>query len=175
MEPESDSPFAVIAKYQQSAPVNVDAIARELGIKVYREVLAPDVYGMLVHDPAKGGPSGYAIYINSETAINRQRFTLAHEIAHFILHRDLLANRHVDKAMYRSDLSDKIERQANQLAADILLPLDLMKTAYQTERNPHALARLFHVASDAIEIRLRTVRTQEAAAAQAAARVKARQ
>jgi Zn-dependent peptidase ImmA (M78 family) len=31
---------------------------------------------------------------------NRQRFTLAHEIAHYVLHRDLVENGIVDDTMY---------------------------------------------------------------------------
>ncbi|KKK54288.1 hypothetical protein LCGC14_3086240, partial [marine sediment metagenome] len=56
---------------------------------------------------------------------------LAHEIAHFLLHRDRLRNGIVDDVLYRSSLSNALEAEANRLAADIIMPWHLMKEAEQ--------------------------------------------
>ncbi len=60
MTPDFDNPFAIIGRHQKVAPVDADAIARDLGLKVHREVLEEDIYGKLLHDQARGGWSGYA-------------------------------------------------------------------------------------------------------------------
>jgi Zn-dependent peptidase ImmA (M78 family) len=75
-----------------------------------------DVAGKIVRVDA-GSPSGYSIYINSSDPPRRQRFTLAHEIDHFVRHRDLLGDGLIDDGMYRSKLGAEYERRANRLAA----------------------------------------------------------
>ncbi|MCV5491602.1 ImmA/IrrE family metallo-endopeptidase, partial [Escherichia coli] len=53
----------------------------------------------------------------------RRRYTLAHEIAHFLLHRHLLRDGITDDVLYRSSQSSQIEAEANRLAADIIMPM----------------------------------------------------
>ena len=57
----------------------------------------------------------------------RKRFTIAHEIAHFILHSDQLVRGDIEETLYRGGLSDRLETEANKLAADILMPLSLIE------------------------------------------------
>src|SRR5690349_11844327 len=102
-----ESPFSILAKHQ-SVPVNVDGIARDLGLPVIRRDLGSMIAGQLMRKPG-AGRSGFVIYINSSEHVNRQRFTLAHEIAHFILHRDLIETGVTDDTMYRSELTDFYE------------------------------------------------------------------
>src|SRR5690349_3761269 len=75
----------IIAKHQTAAPVNVAAIARDFGINVYAADLGPAISGILKKDP-EGGSSGFSIYVNKTHNMNRQRFTVAHELGHFVLH-----------------------------------------------------------------------------------------
>ena len=65
---------------------------------------------------------GYEIQINKHEIKERQRFTFAHEISHYLLHRDLIGEGISDTILYRSALSDSKEAEANRLAADILMP-----------------------------------------------------
>jgi predicted transcriptional regulator len=149
-----ESPLAIVAKYQKAPPVMLGPIARELGIKVVRLPLGKLIAGQIIRGPKRGGPSGFLININSDDSINRQKFTLAHEIAHFILHRDLIEDGIIDDTMYRSDLGNHYETQANQLAADILMPIRLVKKARETIYDPRELAKLFDVSEQAMKIRL---------------------
>ncbi|HCM3005245.1 TPA: ImmA/IrrE family metallo-endopeptidase, partial [Klebsiella pneumoniae] len=93
----------------------------------------------------------------------RQRFTLAHEIAHFLLHRDRIGDGITDDILYRSKLSDFMEVQANRLAADILMPghllekklLELTQTVeLRDEQKIERLAEVAGVSTTAIKIRL---------------------
>jgi hypothetical protein len=155
-----ESPMAVVVRHQKAPPVRPSAIAADLGIVILRISLGPHIAGQLRRDPIKGGTSGFIIFVNMDDHINRQRFTAAHEIAHFILHRDLIEDGVIDDTMYRSDLPGPYETQANQLAADILMPIRLIKKCRQT--NPDLdyiqLAKMFGVSQEAMKIRLQTIR-----------------
>jgi Zn-dependent peptidase ImmA (M78 family) len=157
---ENESPLAIVAKYQNPPPTNLILISRELGIRVFETVLEPGVAGKLMRDRTRGGPSGFAIYLNSVDHPNRKRFTYAHEIAHFILHRDLIGDGVIDNALYRSNLPGPVEVQANQLAADILLPVALVKK-YRDD-NPTldhmGLAKIFAVSAEVMKIRLQHIK-----------------
>jgi Zn-dependent peptidase ImmA (M78 family) len=104
------------------------AIARDLGVNVWEmHNLAPGTAGKIFYDRLNGGPSGYSIGVNATESLQRKRFTVAHEIAHFILHRNRIGDELQDDAMYRSGLSTWEEVQANKLAADILMPVKLIR------------------------------------------------
>ena len=126
MQPEQ-SPFAVFARYGEDAPVDLDAIARDLAIPVSYLNLGSDVAGQIMRDSRKSPKSGFVIWVNVTQHPNRQRFTLAHELAHFTLHRDLIESGLVDDTMYRSTIGGHFETQANRLAAEILMPTRLIK------------------------------------------------
>jgi hypothetical protein len=160
MSSASESPLAVVAKHQTAAPVNLALIASELGLRVVHVPLDPSIAGEIERNPTDGGPSGFIIRVNSNDKKNRQRFTLAHEIAHFILHRDLIESKLVDNTEYRSALDKRYETQANQLAADILMPIRLVRENMAQASDPKELARLFGVPKKAMEIRLKGVATR---------------
>lgn len=146
----------VIAGFQKSAPVQVIPIASELGLKVYTvDNWNDEISGMIVRDPDRGGESGFAIYINGKHAAVRRRFTIAHEIAHFVLHRSLIGDGIQDDALYRSKLSSAIEAEANRYAADILMPWPLLNQEIAKGNNSvETLARAFNVSKSSMSIRL---------------------
>jgi hypothetical protein len=155
-----ESPMAVVAKHQKAPPVMLGPIAKELGIPVKIIPLGKSIAGQIMRDPLNGGRAGFSIWINSDESKHRQKFTLAHELAHYILHRDLIDSGVVDDTMYRSDLNSTFETQANQLAADILMPIRLIKK--YREQHPASdfkeLAKLFDVSEQAMKIRLSGMR-----------------
>src|SRR5690348_3700946 len=72
----------LIAKYGVTRPpVPVDEIARMLGAEVRYSPGNDNVSGALVRSP-----QGIVIGVNSAQHFHRQRFTIAHELAHFLLH-----------------------------------------------------------------------------------------
>lgn len=146
----------VIDRHLHSAPINLEAMARDLGINVYFEPMAENVSGRITRNAVTGGPSGYSIHINAGHHANRQRFTLAHELAHFAMHRDLMGNSVTDTTLYRSsELSDQLERQANVYAAMLILPAPLVRLKHaEFSGDLHRLAQHFRVSHRAMEIRL---------------------
>ena len=145
---------AVIRKFTRKAPVDIVGLSRALGVEVRQGNLG-DNSGMIFRDLARGGFSGYSILVNSTDSRVRKRFTLAHELSHFLRHRNRIINRLVDDRMYRSSLGDTREAEANQLAADLLMPRRLIGQFRQSGlTNVKELASRFEVSVEAMEIRL---------------------
>jgi predicted transcriptional regulator len=147
---------AQIQAFQQTPPIDVSALAQTFGINVWEDKnLGPLISGKLFLDPVNGGPSGYSIVVNSNEPFVRRRFTVAHEIAHFLLHRNLLREGLEDDTFYRSKLGSVLETQANSLAADILMPYTLINAAVaQGIKTISGLATLFQVSQDAMKVRM---------------------
>lgn len=148
---------AIIARHTRSAPVKIVALAHDLGLKAYTsKSLGADVSGLIKRDAKKGGSSGYAIFVNDTQAKVRQRFTMAHEIAHFILHRSYIGDGIVEDALLRAEgFTNSLERQANAMAADILMPRGLISDAQDRGIvEIPALASYFNVSRDAMSFRL---------------------
>jgi Zn-dependent peptidase ImmA (M78 family) len=111
----------------RSAPVPVDAIARAVGLDVRYAPTTDDVSGALI----RNGKSA-VIAVNSAQHENRQRFTIAHEIGHFILHKQTM--RHFDEDFridYRnavsSEATQRSEIEANGFAASLLMPQNFLR------------------------------------------------
>ena len=101
------------------------------------------------------------IYINSNESIQRNAFSLAHEIAHVVLHNE--ENHTFKPIRFRSDSfsdADKvIEQEANEFAAHILMltPLledDLKNINQLSESDIQNLADKYAVSKTAMSIRL---------------------
>lgn len=149
----------IVRKHQEQTPVETVALANELGLNVYKvKDWNDDLSGKIQRDDELGGESGYAIFVNDKHSVQRRRFTIAHEIAHYILHTPLIGDGIFDDALYRSNQSHFIETEANQMAADILMPLSLIKAKYEEGAKTYAeLARIFNVSPAAMKIRAKSL------------------
>lgn len=144
-----------IEELQLEVPVSVKKIADELGLKVLAATLPAGVSGEI--RPEDGA---FAVRVNRHDSKVRQRFTVAHEIAHYLLHRKYIGSGISDDALYRSSLSDAREAQANRLAADILMPEKQVRCIYSVEMHRsgqdlvYSMAKRFQVSEAAMRIRL---------------------
>lgn len=145
----------IVRNRQESFPIETVPLARDLGITVYKVDGWPDdLSGMIKKDDTDHN-SGYAIYVNKNHPVTRRRFTIAHEIAHYLLHKDMIGDGIVDDGLYRSGLPSTIETQANNLAAEILMPWHLIDQAMREGYNTvPLLADIFNVSKSAMSIRL---------------------
>ena len=145
-----------VRQYQAGPPVETIPIAHALGLEVYRVDNWPNnVSGMIERDADEGGESGFAIYVNSGHPLVRRRFTIAHEIAHFMLHKEQIGDGVRDDALYRSGLSNRMEAEANRFAADILMPWHLLTQEIGRDHDTiPKLADIFHVSNSAMSIRI---------------------
>ena len=146
----------IIERHQRQWPVSVVPIANDLGLRVYRRTDWPDnISGRIFRSSDVGGSSGYAIEVNARHPPNRRRFTIAHEIAHFVLHSDVIGDSLYDDGLYRSGLSNRYEVQANRFAQRILMPDHLIQDALRLfGSDPRRLAKEFEVSEEAMRIRL---------------------
>jgi hypothetical protein len=143
----------LIREHQSRPPVDVGNLARALGLNVWESSVLPNsISGKLFRDAVNGGPAGYSVIVRAQDPFVRKRFTIAHEIAHFLLHRDLFKQELIDDALYRSGLTIKEEVEANRVAADILMPWHLLSSVstYPFDQ----LATMFQVSEQAMRIRL---------------------
>jgi Zn-dependent peptidase ImmA (M78 family) len=104
-------------------PVDVERLATNLGLEVRKQPAEDDLSGVLMR---KTGTTA-VVGVNRNHHRNRQRFTIAHEIAHFLLHPG--DGLHVDKGYEvkrrdgkSSEGVDDEEKEANLFAAELLLP-----------------------------------------------------
>jgi Zn-dependent peptidase ImmA (M78 family) len=147
-----------IRAHQIEAPVKISTIARAMNVDCKASTLAPGISGEIRPDVL--APSGFVIKINRHDPPRRQRFTAAHEVAHFLLHRDQIGSGIEDDVLYRSSLSDSREAEANRLAADLLMPDDLVQEWLETAKILEVddkvayLADRLEVSEAAIKIRL---------------------
>ena len=148
-----------IAKgYWDKVPVDVFALAGELDLGPKFEVLDDNISG-LIRRKADGD---WQIVINHFHATVRQRFTCAHEIGHFIFHRDLLKDGVSDTLAYRADgvelpnpsIGPQQERQANNFAANLLVPNAWLKAAQTAGFSTKELATHFNVSETVMKIKL---------------------
>lgn len=139
----------------QELPIEVTPLANELGIRVYRAPWPNEISGKIQKDVTRGGESGFAIFVNKDHPSVRRRFTIAHEIAHYVLHERQIGDGVFDDAMYRSGLPHSEEVQANALAADILMPRSRVREMQSIHGDDvNTLAALFWVSETAMSIRL---------------------
>ncbi len=161
----------------RKAPVDVEKVAKKYA-HVIRDDLGGDVSGMLVplREPIRG--KRWAIVVHQDHSHVRQRFTIAHELGHLLLH-DYNAP-HADRGYslrlrktvrYRNAESSKgsviEEIEANQFAADLLMPdrvilRELMRSRFeyapqQDEGDAKVLRELasrFEVSQQALAIKI---------------------
>ncbi|WP_316568858.1 ImmA/IrrE family metallo-endopeptidase [Neobacillus sp. YIM B06451] len=145
-------------------PVPLDKIAEGLNLYIQEEKLEGDLSGILLRNNNKN-----IIGVNSNHNDNRRRFTIAHEIGHFLLHEGNQV--HIDrtfKVNFRdknSSLANSVEEiEANAFAAALLMPEKKLKQFYNKKLKEgidfehsdelEQIAKTFKVSKQALMIRL---------------------
>ena len=94
------------------------------------------------------------IYLPQNSSPARDRFTIAHELGHFFLHK----NPGAPRVSFTRRGSDKFEWQANWFAAELLMPRDVfLETAAKYCNDEDALSRIFGVSKSAASVRLKSL------------------
>lgn len=141
-------------------PIDVRYLASKLKINILFEDLDDDISAFLLLK----NNSAY-IAINKSHHPNRQRFSLAHEIAHFVLHASPQKSLFVDRLVYYRNVASKSgevreEIEANTFAAELLMPELLLREELKNygeeldENDIFKLANTFGVSSEAMGYRL---------------------
>lgn len=142
--------------------------ARELGRMIYDSGITT-YYNREIMDYALMRVEGGTMLIEAalledEKSYGRLRFTLAHELAHYIIHKQIFSGTGVAAALYNNDTDeDATEWQANYLAKAILMPNGQIKRCFYALRPVYKtksayvckMAEIFEVSKQAMEIRLK--------------------
>ena len=129
-----------------SLPVDVQKIAEAAGLRVEYFPFPDEVSGLLKKEMR-------VIGINSNQSGRRQRFTLAHEIGHYVLgHGIINTNDLVDDT--NTDTSSITEHEANYFASVLLMPETTVKKEAKMNFNIQKLAETFNVSEQAMTIRV---------------------
>ncbi len=141
--------------------INPEEIANQLGVVIAREKLDGNTSAMLYRKSGEAPVIG----LNSTQSRKRQRFSIAHELGHLVLHpgRPLIVD-HV-RVNFRDDRASagsfREEIEANAFAAELLMPKHMLERALMKFRldTPEdeivkALANTFEVSREAIGYRL---------------------
>ncbi|WP_413673296.1 ImmA/IrrE family metallo-endopeptidase [Massilia cellulosiltytica] len=165
--------LALLEQCSQTQPaIDVESISRQTGVNLHREQLDDQVSGMLVVKA-----KAKHIIINKLHHPNRQRFTIAHELGHLMLHHKAGDKVFLDTSMsvYKragvpgastysrpdSTTTPEQEREANLFAASLLMPRDVLLNYIEEqdidlddEFDISRLASVFEVSEQAMYIRL---------------------
>lgn len=155
----SQKELEIIRRYTDEYPVKLGQIAKDLGILVKVTNMPAGISGQISREG-----DHYMIRVNRNEARERQRFTISHELAHYLLHRPVIDSSPdgiTDNVLYRSGKPEQIEFEANRLAAEIIIPSDVVERELKqqfgglvTEATIEALASKFEVSKAAMEIKL---------------------
>jgi Zn-dependent peptidase ImmA (M78 family) len=161
-----DQAFAYSLKqYQKKGSFDVVEFAKKLGLKVYTtDDLEENQSGAIVKEK-----DGFVIYINQYHNSKRQRFTIAHELGHYFLHRDNFKKENqgiVDSIKIASSApylsrkkgkSGKEEAQANEFAANLLMPRELFIKEYKACETIEEVAQKFNVSVESVAVRANNI------------------
>jgi len=160
------------------APVAVEEIARRSGIVDRRKPFEGEISGVLYRSgdvPVIG--------VNALDALVRQRFTIAHEIGHFLLHEEpwhvdrhylevvpvkssVSPSRRFNRDKVSSQATDRHEIEANGFAAALLMPKEFLDQDLKGLKLPlkarqiDGLAKRYKVSQQAMIFRLMNLGVQ---------------
>lgn len=135
-------------------PVDVNIIADDFDIPVYSQKLDDNLAGCFISETGKS-----AIVINSKDPMTRQRFTLAHELGHFISYKfqEKVGSIFDERGALASLGTDSEEIFANKFAAEILMPKEeFLEQMKKFNGDINKVSEYFNVSKYAIEIRVKT-------------------
>ena len=101
------------------------------------------------------GPGNFTIYLCRVWGLFNNRFSIAHELGHYVLHSQLGKIPLVAK---RSRLNERAEWEANWFAASLLMPEPDFRKEHKVNPDPWYLASRFLVSPEAAKVRKKTLK-----------------
>lgn len=158
-------------EYKNIVPRPVVKIAQGLGIEVFEtDGLSDHQSGLIRKEGDK-----YVILVNEKQPFTRKRFTIAHEIGHFLEHKEILDHQEfidvikqpvdgreecaVTTGLNLSDVPSSTpeervrEVQANKVAVELLMPEEEFRAAWKIASTMKEVADKFQVSEGAVAVR----------------------
>ncbi|ANC31551.1 ImmA/IrrE family metallo-endopeptidase [Isoptericola dokdonensis] len=146
----NDAADVLEAYWAAGYPVDPDRIAAQLDMDVIRATFNESISGMLRVEPGDRP----VIYVDDRDSEQRQRFTIAHEIGHYV-ERNSRGETDFNFIDRRGGGYDAHELYADEFAANLLMPSHYVKQLHADGINPGVMARRMNVSLQAMQIRLR--------------------
>lgn len=156
---------SILSRFGIKSPaVSVGDIARRSGLELIPYEFGENISGALFMENQKA-----TIGFNPNDPVVRQRFTIAHELGHFFMHKKDDSTIYFDKPqiLFRDESNStglKKEREANAFAACILMPEHMVLRSFEIIRAKNSqlideeiiktLAREYKVSQMAMSYRL---------------------
>ncbi|CAE6883360.1 ImmA/IrrE family metallo-endopeptidase [Vibrio harveyi] len=137
----------------ETRPIDLKGLCHLLGIGIQYLPLENNVSGKLHHDGNR-----WLINVNSLHHPRRQRFTIAHELGHYFLHRDSQQD-YEDTTFHRGKAYSEKELEADNFAGALLMPKDEFRDYVRFSSNKiDDIAEYFGTSSVAIKKRADVIR-----------------
>lgn len=145
--------------YISNPPVPVHELVEVHGLALIKKSFDDDSFSGIINLEKKH------MIINEKDSHYRQRFTIAHELGHWILHQKELYENKDEAILFRKPIgsleTSKIEKEANFFAANLLVPNFMLaemelefKNKSEKEKN-RILSEIFEVSMEVIGYRLK--------------------
>lgn len=144
---KSASRLLLYTKQNHKKPVDIVAVAREMGYDVFMANLKDDIRGMVVYDNEE-----HSIYINRDDSAEQKKFAIARGISHILLQK-------VENQEYFVDYKNKTtynsqEYELDNFAAALLMPKELAYKTWQKTKRVRDFAEVMGISQGAAAIRL---------------------
>ena len=147
----------------EEVPIPIVAIMKSLNFQVVAGELKDEISGIIGIDDdlAKNFKSSKVIAINNKDNVGHQRFTMAHELAHYLFDF-YVSNQIVYYNTYNTfEDENEEERRANYFAANLLMPEKKFKKEFDNvviKNNLYVtvekLSQIFQVSGEAVRRRI---------------------
>lgn len=124
------NPDNIDVRRAKDLSVDLEKVSNTLGVKIIKHSFSDNVSGVFFKKDSK-----LILGVNSNHHEHRRRFTIAHEIGHYILHSTEALHLHMkecEKVYLRADnISGLNEAEANHFAAELLIPEKAYSQVYR--------------------------------------------
>lgn len=142
---------------RKSAPVDVERLISDFGLELDLEARLP---ANITSELIRIGDGLYRVSINVDQPALRKRFSMAHALGHYLLHKHDLGIGVSDTMAYRAPrtgplanprITEQHEADANRFAANLLMPDALVQSFYvKTGGNIAEMSRVFQTSKELI-------------------------
>ena len=151
--------------YYNCNKLKLNSVCKELDLECFdSDFDDPRISGMLIKD---NGTGKFGIYVNRKHSNTRQRFTVAHEIGHFLSwkhkshsYEQLSKENEIEDyaiSFRHESIQSEAETEANEIAVTMLMPEEKVRELAKKNLTIEEMAEEFFVSEAVMTIRLQAL------------------
>jgi len=137
----------LLERFKQTTGTKIEYEVPVIDIAKYLGFHIENLDSMADHHSAIIYPDDMLIGLNKSHHPHRQRFSLGHELGHFLL-------KHPPEFELPTEEARICNRESDEFSGELLVPLESLKRSLNHTKSISDLAHLFNVSQDVITIRL---------------------